>query len=159
MWVLLECGYYLREGFIWGNMVSGAIHFSWMFYYSSTNTNFASHDFICVTEFVFYFCCKCLQCVLLHYRHLCCIKLGLPWCVRKSIVFYKMPYHSSLHLETYKHFVQLVYDRNHLFGLGSDTETETENWPKLLADTETNRNHKILNWKALYSFHIMSISK
>ena len=40
---------------------------------------------------------------------------------------------------------QLVYDRNHLFGLGSDTETETENWPKLLADTETNRNHKILN--------------
>ena len=25
----------------------------------------------------------------------------------------------------------LVYDRNHLFGLGSDTETETENWPKL----------------------------
>ena len=44
----------------------------------------------------------------------------------------------------------VVYDRNHLFGLGSDTETETENWPKLLADTETNRNHKILNWKALY---------
>ena len=25
----------------------------------------------------------------------------------------------------------VVYDRNHLFGLGSDTETETENWPKL----------------------------
>ena len=24
---------------------------------------------------------------------------------------------------------KLVYDRNHLFGLGSDTETE--NWPKL----------------------------
>ena len=47
---------------------------------------------------------------------------------------------------------RLVYDRNHLFGLGSDTETETENWPKLLADTETNRNHKILNWKALYYF-------
>ena len=46
----------------------------------------------------------------------------------------------------------LVYDRNHLFGLGSDTETKTENWPKLLADTdtETNQNHKILNWKALY---------
>ena len=42
------------------------------------------------------------------------------------------------------------YDRNHLFGLGSDTDTETENWPKLLADTETNRNHKILNWKALH---------
>ena len=42
----------------------------------------------------------------------------------------------------------LVYDRNHLFGLGSDTETG--NWPKLLADTETNRNHKILNWKALH---------
>jgi hypothetical protein len=37
----------------------------------------------------------------------------------------------------------LVYDRNHLFGLGSDTETETENWPKLSADTETNRNCKI----------------
>ena len=34
------------------------------------------------------------------------------------------------------------------FCLGSDTETETENWPKILADTETNRNHKILNWKA-----------
>ena len=32
----------------------------------------------------------------------------------------------------------VVYDRNHLFGLGSDTETVTENWPKLLADTETN---------------------
>ena len=44
----------------------------------------------------------------------------------------------------------LVYDRNHLIGLGSDTETETENWPKLLADTETNRNYKILNWKALH---------
>ena len=38
----------------------------------------------------------------------------------------------------------LVYDRNHLFGLGSDTETETKNWPKLSADTETNRNHKNL---------------
>ena len=38
---------------------------------------------------------------------------------------------------------ELVYDRNHIFGLGSDTETETENWPKLLTDTETNRNHKI----------------
>ena len=25
----------------------------------------------------------------------------------------------------------LVYDRNHLFGLGSNTETETGNWPKL----------------------------
>ena len=60
----------------------------------------------CVTAFVLYFEWICLQCVLLHYRHLCCIKLGLPWCVRKSIVFYKMPYHSSLHLETYKHFVQ-----------------------------------------------------
>ena len=45
---------------------------------------------------------------------------------------------------------KVVYDRNHLFGLGSDIETETENWPKLLADTETNRNQKILNWKALY---------
>jgi len=44
----------------------------------------------------------------------------------------------------------LVYDRNHLFGLGSYTKTETENCPKLLADTETNRNHKILNWKALH---------
>ena len=40
---------------------------------------------------------------------------------------------------------QLVYDRNHLFGLRSDTKTETGNWPKLLADTETNRNHEILN--------------
>jgi len=47
-------------------------------------------------------------------------------------------------------YFELVYDRNHLFGLGSDTETETENWPKLLADTETNRNQKILNCKALY---------
>ena len=46
--------------------------------------------------------------------------------------------------------MELVYDRNHLFGLGSDTETETGKWPKLLTDTETNRNHKILNWKALY---------
>ena len=53
----------------------------------------------------------------------------------------------------------VVYDRNHLFGLGSDTETETENWPKLLADTETNRNHKILNWKTLHHFHVMSITK
>ena len=44
----------------------------------------------------------------------------------------------------------VVYDRNHLFGLGSDTETETGNWPKLLTDTETNRNHKILNFKALH---------
>ena len=26
---------------------------------------------------------------------------------------------------------KLVYDRNHLFGLGSDTKTETENWPRL----------------------------
>ena len=43
-----------------------------------------------------------------------------------------------------------MYDRNHLFGLGYDTETETENWLKLLADTETNRNHKISNWKALH---------
>ena len=38
---------------------------------------------------------------------------------------------------------QVVYDRTRLFGLGSDAETETENWPKLSADTETNRNHKI----------------
>ena len=45
---------------------------------------------------------------------------------------------------------QLVYDQNHLFGLDTDTETETENWLKLSADTETNRNHKILNWKALH---------
>ena len=51
---------------------------------------------------------------------------------------------------------EVVYDRNHLFGLGSDTETETENWPKLLADTETNRNHKILNWKALHQEDFMS---
>ena len=28
-------------------------------------------------------------------------------------------------------WLQIVYDRNHFFGLGSDTETETENWPKL----------------------------
>ena len=26
---------------------------------------------------------------------------------------------------------KVVYDRIHIFGLGSDTETETENWPKL----------------------------
>ena len=44
----------------------------------------------------------------------------------------------------------LVYDRNHIFSLGPDTETETGNWPKILADTETNQNHKILNWKALH---------
>ena len=43
-----------------------------------------------------------------------------------------------------------MYDRNHHSGLGSDTETETEKWPKLLADTETNQKHKILNWKGLY---------
>ena len=36
----------------------------------------------------------------------------------------------------------IVYDRNHLFGLGSDTETETENWPKLQADTETTETIK-----------------
>ena len=27
--------------------------------------------------------------------------------------------------------VAVVYDRIHIFGLGSDTETETENWPNL----------------------------
>ena len=56
----------------------------------------------------------------------------------------------------------LVYDRNQLFGLGSDTETETENWPKLLADTETNRNHKILKRYikgSARNFHVMSITK
>ena len=58
----------------------------------------------------------------------------------------------------------LVYDRNHLFGFGSDTETETENWPKLSADTETNRNHEILNWKdyikgSAKNCHVMSITK
>ena len=47
-------------------------------------------------------------------------------------------------------YPSLVYDRNHLFGLGSNTETETGNWPKILTDTETNQNHKILNWKALH---------
>ena len=52
----------------------------------------------------------------------------------------------------------LVYDRNHLFGLSSDTETEIENWPKLLADIETNRNRKILNWKALQQ-GVISITK
>ena len=46
--------------------------------------------------------------------------------------------------------LSVVYDRNHFFGLGSDTETETGNWPKLLADTKTKRNRKILNWKALH---------
>ena len=43
----------------------------------------------------------------------------------------------------------VVYDRNHLFGLGS--ETETENWPKLSADTETNRNHKNLKLESVKS--------
>ena len=43
----------------------------------------------------------------------------------------------------------LVYDRNHLFGLGSDTETETKNWPKLSADTETNQNHKNLQLESI----------
>ena len=55
-------------------------------------------------------------------------------------------------------YFKLVYDRNHLFGLGSDTETETENWPKLSADTETNRNQKILNLKALYQGVCKNIS-
>ena len=44
----------------------------------------------------------------------------------------------------------IVYNRNHLFGLGTDAKTETESWTKLSADTETNRNHTILNWKVLY---------
>ena len=43
----------------------------------------------------------------------------------------------------------VVYDQNHLFGLGSDTETETKNWPKLSADTETNRNHKNLQLESI----------
>ena len=33
------------------------------------------------------------------------------------------------------HWSAVVYDRNHIFGLGS--ETETDKCPKLLADTET----------------------
>ena len=43
----------------------------------------------------------------------------------------------------------VVYDRNHLLGLGSDTETETKNWPKLSADIETNRNHKNLQLESI----------
>ena len=52
----------------------------------------------------------------------------------------------------------VVYDRNHLFGLGSDTETETENWPKLLADTETNQNCTILNWDTQYWVYYIKVS-
>ena len=48
------------------------------------------------------------------------------------------------------YYYQLVYDWNHLFCLGSDSETKTENWQKLSADTKTNRNQKVLNCKALY---------
>ena len=48
--------------------------------------------------------------------------------------------------------LSVVYNRNHLSGLGSDTKTETENWPKLSADTETDRNQKILDWKAFYQW-------
>ena len=59
--------------------------------------------------------------------------------------FASMRYSMTLVVE-----IVVVYDRNHLFGLGSYTETETENGPKHSADTETNRNQKILNWKALY---------
>ena len=59
--------------------------------------------------------------------------------------------------------IVVVYNRNHLFGLGSDTETETENWPKLSADTKTNRNRKIyikhyIKWSAK-KFCVMSITK
>ena len=54
-----------------------------------------------------------------------------------------MPYNKWQSLETTYILFELVYDRNHLFGFGSDTETETDNWPKLAADTETNRNCKI----------------
>ena len=44
----------------------------------------------------------------------------------------------------------VVYDRNHLFGLGPIPKPKLKIWPKLLADTETNRNHKILCWRTLY---------
>ena len=40
-------------------------------------------------------------------------------------------FHRELHLTDFLLYITLVYDRNHVFGLGSDTETETENWPKL----------------------------
>ena len=59
-------------------------------------------------------------------------------------------FESLIVIKTVIQYSILVYDRNHLFGLGSNTETETENWPKLSADTKTNRNQKILNWKVLY---------
>ena len=44
----------------------------------------------------------------------------------------------------------VVYDRNHLFGLCPIPKPKLKIWPKLSADTETNRNHKILDWIALY---------
>ena len=73
-----------------------------------------------------------------------CEKTSMSW------LLYLKDMHKTLLENVEKFSFVLVYDRNHLFGLGSDTETETENWPKLSADTETNRNQKILNWKALY---------
>ena len=76
--------------------------------------------------------------------------INLSMC--QSIFSSKTPIvlHKFMEINIKMIMIMVVYDRNHLFGLGSDTETETENWPKLLADTETNRNHKILNWKALH---------
>ena len=52
------------------------------------------------------------------------------------------------------HIALVVYDRNHLFGLGSDTETETENWPKLLADTETK-----VAFNSVVTIHILTFLK
>ena len=51
----------------------------------------------------------------------------------------------------FTYYIRIVYDRNHLFGLGSDTKTETENWPKLSADTETNQSQKNLLLESIIS--------
>ena len=41
----------------------------------------------------------------------------------------------------------VVYNRNHLFGLGPILKPKLKIWLELSAGTETNRNCKILNWK------------
>ena len=40
-------------------------------------------------------------------------------------------YQMSSQIRGRSNHYRVVYDRNHLLGLGSDTETETQNWPKL----------------------------
>ena len=55
-------------------------------------------------------------------------KISIDWAHqndRQNLIFVKAIMKLS------RKWPEIVYDRNHLFGLGSDTETETENWPKL----------------------------